>query len=266
MGDTYTGSYTFKELRLGEVPALMVRRGRGRKPAVVYIHGAFLWKEFNLTFLLRLADRGLMVLSIDAARHGKRKVFVAKEYMTLFADANRRLPKTMLQIFVETARDIPSVLDYLETEEEVDHVGLIGYSMGGFISILSAALDKRVRAVATFGAGGDWRLLFERSSFPRLMGFPEECSNLDEEDLNMIEKWDPLNRAEEIPPCAVLLINGVDDTIVPPICAENLFTALRPLYRSSPKRLRLVKYPCGHEVLPEMEAEASRWMRLHLSR
>ncbi|MEM2094846.1 MAG: alpha/beta fold hydrolase, partial [Candidatus Bathyarchaeia archaeon] len=199
MKETHRGNYTIKELFIEDrVPSLMIKRGKGSRPMVVYVHGAFLWKEYDLGLLLRMVDRGLNVLSIDAARHGKRERFTARGLLQLFKEAVESFPTVQISVFVETAKDLPVVIDYLEFEEGIEQVGVAGYSMGGFIALAAASLDKRIRAVASFGAGGDWRFLFERSSFPKLMGFNTVTGKLEDSTLELISKWDPIERIDRI--------------------------------------------------------------------
>lgn len=265
MDETYRGNYTIKELCIEDrIPGLLIRRGTKNKPTVIYVHGAFLWKEYDLGLFLRLADRGLAVLSIDAMRHGRRIPFVAKEYMQLFKDAEENFPKMETSIFVETAKDIPATIDYLEANEGVRDFGITGYSMGGFVSLIAATLDKRIKAVVSFCAGGDWRYLFERSSFPKLMGFSVDANQLNPEASQLASTWDPLHRADKMPPCATLLLNGKIDNVVPKECAERLYKALKPEYQGFPKRLCLAEYNCGHEITPKMERKATSWLVKYL--
>jgi dienelactone hydrolase len=265
--EKHRGLYTIEELRIGDrVPSILVRRGRKSQPVIIYIHGAFLWKEYDLSLILRFADRGLTILSIDAVQHGKRIPFVAKGYMELFKNSEVNFPRTETSIFIETAKDIPEIIDYLQANEGIENIGIAGYSMGGFIALVSATLDKRIKAVTSFGAGGDWRHLFERSSFPKLMGFKEETRRQTTDEIaQLVSEWDPLNRVHKMPPCAILLLNGKMDSIVPKECAERLHEAMKPHYREFPERLRLREYPCGHEVTREMEREAAKWLTRNLS-
>jgi predicted esterase len=88
---------------------------------------------------------------------------------------------------------------------------------------------------------------------------------LDFETAQLVSTWDPLNRADKMPPCAVLLLNGTIDNVVPRECAERLYEALKPHYRGFPERLCLAEYGCGHEVTPKMEKKAISWLTRNLS-
>ncbi len=49
----------------------------------------------------------------------------------------------------ECVSDIIACMDYLEKQYQIKCIGLIGWSFGGAVVIATAAMDKRVRAVAT---------------------------------------------------------------------------------------------------------------------
>jgi acetyl esterase/lipase len=54
--------------------------------------------------------------------------------------------------------DVQVILDYLEARGDFDmtHVGMFGEGSGGTIAILSAAVDRRIKAVDALDPWGDW--------------------------------------------------------------------------------------------------------------
>jgi len=93
--------------------------------------------------------KGYAVVAIDARYHGKRKVKdkpLSQIWNNLHYFGNKQDYQDML---VNTVIDHRLLLDWLETQAELDmqRVSVAGYSMGGQVALLLAAVDKRVKDV-----------------------------------------------------------------------------------------------------------------------
>ena len=66
----------------------------------------------------------------------------------------------------ETAHDVQMVLNYLAARDDLDmtRVGLFGDGSGGAVAVLSAAADRRARAIDLLDAWGDWPDWLAKSS------------------------------------------------------------------------------------------------------
>jgi dienelactone hydrolase len=126
----------------------------------------------------------------------------------------------------EAVLDVLAGLAYLESTG-VRAAALVGHSFGGAVVLLAAARSPLARAVVTLAT----------QSYGT-------------------------DAAEELPPgCALLLLHGEDDTVLPPSCS-------RSVYRIAREPKRLIVYPgADHgldEVADEVHAAVRGWIVEHL--
>lgn len=121
-----------------------------------------------------LAQRGYVALCPDYPCCGERTTPGLKSHDT--TDLDRRFPAwTRVGL---SAWDVSRAVDFLLTRPEVDgkRIGCMGWSQGGQMSIIGAALDERIAAVVSVcgwgplrGVGGDRAVNWARSyNFPHL--------------------------------------------------------------------------------------------------
>ena len=126
-------------------------------------------------------------------------------------------------ILEEAVYDLLAGVRHLEREGVLGPVALIGHSFGGAAVIQAAARAPAVRAVVTLAT----------QSYGA----------------------DPVSRLA--PRCAVLLIHGTADEVLPPSSSEHLYRLA-----GEPKAIRLHK-GAGHgldEAAPEVEREVREWI------
>lgn len=130
----------------GQDVAMLVVRPKGntpaRRPAVLALHGTRGRKEGMEPWLTDLARRGFVACATDARWHGE----LAKgDYEDAIIQAYRT-GKGHPWLY-ETVTDTIRALDYLQTRPDVDgeRIGMIGISMGGMNTWLTAAADPRVK-------------------------------------------------------------------------------------------------------------------------
>ena len=137
------------------VPMLLIRPANQetRRAAVIVLHGTGGRKEGpgEHTFMVELARRGIVGVSIDARYHGERTGGAAttEAYNAAIVRAWRAKPgeKQEHPWFFDTSWDIWRTLDYLETRVDIDasRFGMIGFSRGGIQTWLAGAVDPRVK-------------------------------------------------------------------------------------------------------------------------
>lgn len=175
---------------------------------------------------------------------------------------------TMLQ----TAQDVTTVIDYLgeRPEAKPESVGMMGVSMGGFITVLSTTSEGRIKAAVSVVAGAHYEALMRQQLQPRGLGDllalgREPLEHLEKSATDFIERYDPINHIDRFNAVPLLLLNGGKDDLVPVESATSLYDALKPVYKDAPEKLRLKVYPeIGHDYTPEMESEAINWFKENL--
>ena len=143
--------------------------------------------------------------------------------------------------------DLLSVVDYLASRPDVDReqIGAFGFSMGGSTTLLAAARDPRIKAVAADSAWSDVRRWL-RPSVAAVVTHPRDRFNalslkiaeirtgIDLDDLR------PVDVVDRLSPRPLLLIHGAADDVVVPSESERNYAAA-----NEPKELVLVP-EAGH--------------------
>lgn len=148
--------------------------------------------------------------------------------------------------------------DFLTSLPQYDgaHLGVHGGSQGGALSIITAALDSRVKYLAAYypalsdmtgylhGRAGGWPHMFNKSNY---------AANYSAEKVNTISYYDVANFAREIRVPGIYSW-GFNDETCPPTsmyAAYNLITA--------PKQLYLAQ-ETGHWTFPEQTETLTNWL------
>ena len=157
-----TERITFQSTAGSEVTALLARpvtlEERGY-PAVIYLHGGGPPGKdgpYNLRFSRLAAKAGFAVLSIDMQHFGERNTGLLETFSE--AEKHERLynvESTYLDWVVQTVKDVGRAYDYLVEERgaDPDRVGLMGFSRGAQVTIISGGADSRLAAVIVLFGG-----------------------------------------------------------------------------------------------------------------
>jgi dienelactone hydrolase len=199
--------------------------GKGRVPAVIYLHGS---GENRERFLLPAAWVA-----------GRRAVG-----MTLTLPSSTAAPppsgSTPAQSLARDRRmfaaDVIAVrraVDLLTRLPQVDprRIGLVGWSLGARVAAVTAGAEPRIRAVVLMSGG----------SLPVSAYVAQAPSGLRSQVRRTLTQIDPLRWIARARPGAVMLQDGRRDEIVPR-------AALVALARSAPRGSVLRWYPAGHEL------------------
>jgi uncharacterized protein len=207
--------------------AFLLPRGASSAPAVLLLHGFSSNKERMTQSVGRaLQQRGIASLALDLPFHGER-------------DGGRdaipyRNPLALVSAWTAAVREARAAIEWLAGQPEVDaaRIGVIGYSLGGFLALMTAAEEPLVRVV-TLAAAGD---LPDTTPYVALVR----------------RAVDPLRAARKLNGRPLLLVNGRRDTTTRPAQAERLFA-----YAEEPKELRW--YEGGHWPPPAAIEGAAAW-------
>jgi cephalosporin-C deacetylase-like acetyl esterase len=138
----------------------LMTRANGKMPVVIYAHQYAYATGYakgydpkgskgNVKLFRELTKRGFAVLAIDMFGFGARIEEATNFYL--------RYPEWSLM--GKMIRDMRGCIDAVENLSALDskHIYLFGNTIGGSVSLLTAALDNRVAGVATVAAFSPWR-------------------------------------------------------------------------------------------------------------
>ncbi len=138
------------------------KEGTGPFPLVLMLHGwsgskESWWKDGGYLsggdVRRALLEQGCAVFALDSPTHGDRiaenDYAPVNHYPGPEAEGRTNL-MTLQEIVLGTVRDSRRALDYLESRDEIDmnRVGLVGYSMGGWESFPLTAVEDRIKVTA----------------------------------------------------------------------------------------------------------------------
>lgn len=172
----------------------------------------------------------------------------------------------------DTRQDASRVIDWAldHTHADADHIGMLGISYGGGVSLLAAAHDKRIKAVAAMSAWADYAAAFvphhtlNSSAMHSLFDTAGQTGKLDSDVASIAQELDDspsaaADRLEQLSPTrsamtdiaalnrnkpAIFLANAFQDSLVDPSQLVPFFNAL-----TTPKRLQL---STGEHTGPEL--------------
>jgi dienelactone hydrolase len=216
------------ELGGAGVPSLLLRPDLDtRVPGVLLLHGYSSTKEaLSDTMGRALAARGIASLSFDLPMHGRRDD-------EMFEEA-RTNPFGLLQHWKSAIIEAKAAVAWLAEHEAIDpeRIGIVGYSLGSYIGLQTAAAEKSVRCVVV-AAGGDlpatpW------TSMVRMV-------------------TDPLSSVRKLKGRPLLMLHGKTDRTIRREQAQTLFDSA-----TEPKTLKW--YESGHILPPEAADDAAAWL------
>ncbi len=250
---------TYRSARDQRVPAFLIlpkNRGEEKLPCVILMHGLGGDKRMFQMLWGPLTQAGYALFAIDAQYHGERKPSDDIPFFGMY-------PYRARDALIQTVIDLRRGVDYLQTRKEIDpdRIGYIGASMGGIIGSMFAGVDERVKAPVLLVAGGDWKILMEKSTLSMWRDAAKNNPKQMEEALRVMDVVDPVHWVGRIAPRPVLFINGDADDVVPVDSNKALHNAAR-----EPKKV--VWYKGGHVPPPSdwftVIGEVTRWLDTHL--
>ena len=200
------------------------RHEDGPRPTIIVVHGftgSPYW--FNSTFfsLPWFYNHGCDVVLVTLPFHGARNDRLAPfSGSGLFTEGLGHFHEAMLQ----SVCDIRVVIDYL-VSTGVEHVGITGLSLGGYVSALMAAVEPRLHVAIPNSAVTDMSRLLD-GWFPagqllklalQKTGVPEDAFRA---SMNL---HSPLNYPPVLNRDRLMIISGLGDRLAPPEQSARLY-------------------------------------------
>jgi dienelactone hydrolase len=233
---------SFKGAAGETIPAyLVVPRGKGPHPAVIYAHGSGGSRRDLLPSAVGLAERGAVALALDMRYSAAR--------------SRQSLPQGIDGVKVATDNEIESVVevrravDLLQSLPYVDKnkIGYVGWSAGARTGAITAGVEHRIRFYDLLAGGA-----LPVSSY--VAASPKD-SRAEVEDL--LGKTDPLRLVARAAPSILLFQDGRHDEVVPR-------KALVGLERSASKPKELRWYDSGHVPSQAAWKDSLTWLSQRL--
>ena len=228
---------SFRGPRTPRLPSyLVVPAATGKRPAVIYVHGAGGNRGELLDRATQLARRGVVGLTLEMS------------YSPLRA---RPLPtgmegvKARVDVEVESVQEVRRAVDLLRSLDFVDEerIGYVGWSAGARMGAIVAGVDHRIKALDLI-AGGAAPLSEYLAAAP-----PELRAELEP----VLGTTDPLRYIPHAKPSALFFQNGRRDEVVPKPALEALARA-----GSSPKQVKW--YDMSHVPTERAWEDSHRWL------
>ena len=236
------------------------------------------WRYGDRGFASALAERGYVVLVIDALRFGERGWLReswlrggagrldgllpgTQPYIDAYNEAWKRNDELMSRTLnfagitymgVMVWDDRKSV-DYLASLPQVDkdRIACMGLSMGGYRAAWLGAMDERIKCTCSVGYILDFRDLVPWQAPASWAVVPGLYDHLPYPDLIGL-----------CAPRDLLVIYGQNDHTFPPASVESAVDTIEKIYEKAgvPERFRKLAYPVGHQFDLEMQGEAFAWL------
>lgn len=196
-------------------------KGKGPFPGVIVLDILGGDQELSRGIARHLAQNGIAGLFVQMAYYGPRRPMGGPALITVNID------HTMNGIR-QTVLDCRCAAAWLESRPEIDakKLGILGTSLGSFMSALTAAMEPRLgHVVLLLGGGGLVDSFFDH---PKAKPFVDAAAliGLTKDRLKkMIAPADPLTYAELLKERKLLMIAASRDDVVPPIAAQRLWEA-----------------------------------------
>ncbi|WP_165006212.1 MULTISPECIES: prolyl oligopeptidase family serine peptidase [unclassified Enterococcus] len=250
-------SYQLQLNDLESVPAIYAfPEKEGPFPVVLYLHshgGDFSIGKSEVTkgaaylaapsFAETLTKMGYAVWSIDSWGFEERGGISESELYKQFLLTGKTL--WGMRLF-----DVMSLIDYLETREDIDtkRIATIGLSMGGLLSWWASALDPRIKVCIDLAAQVDIETLMEHRRLDH-HGFYYYVPNL-------LTEYTTLAIQEKIAPRPRLSLVGKNDTMCLDEGVEKLRAGLAASYakKGYPERFVSCSLTGGHMETQEMRS------------
>lgn len=272
---------TIETEQIAGIPLLTIApEGARQCPLVFFIHGFTGDKVDGVELGYRLADAGMVCVSVDAAMHGDRRdtrlAQVLDPRHPHVYPIDTGLPgldaaHLVFQIVAQTAEDIGRLITHFASDSRVatERLGVTGASMGGLVTYYLAANYPQITTAVpmisfpNFARGWD-DLVLETAATEQAAALATVAETL-QEHTAFVQQLDPMDKLLRFAPKPLLMLLGNTDTNAPKFLTVELYRQLLPLYADHPERLQMRIYAnIDHRTTGDMISDAYQWFRRYL--
>ena len=266
------------------VPGIILKKDdRGRRPAVIVLHGTGGTKEGQLSLLKTLAGQGFVAVAIDGRHHGERQTGTGS---TQYVAAMLQTYRTGLghPFLYDTVWDVLRLIDYLATRPDVDpaRIGVMGFSKGGMETYLAAAVDPRIAVAVPMIGVQSFRWALDNDRWMSRVGTFQAAAEGAAKDAGVgkvdaafvrafydrvapgiYTQFDGPAMVPLIAPRPLLVINGDSDERTPLPGLQTCIAPVEQAYRDAAAADKVKVYlqkDTGHAVTPVGLQAAVDWM------
>jgi uncharacterized protein len=242
-----------KKLFVNEIPVLFhfAKDTFEPKPIIILSHWFTGSKEDWKERMQQLAELNYFVIALDNRFHGERTEGSFKE--KIISPEGKLKLFQLREIMIDTAKDVTALLDHFISNYNIDknRIGMIGISMGGYVTYAFLVKDNRIKAAIPFISSPAW------DDIPKDTPIYEE----DMEEFNMLtENFNPIKEYQKIYPRYLFMSVGNKDKHFDFEKLIRFHSDLEKYYGKESDKLKLKIYDAGHEVTDEMWNEAKEWL------
>ncbi|WP_372371018.1 alpha/beta hydrolase family protein [Candidatus Uabimicrobium sp. HlEnr_7] len=215
-----------KRQYLQKIPTVFVYNNditeASQKGTILFFHGLGASKDAQIHDLKNLAKSGFLVVGVDNVGHGERRYL---DFEQKFSVQNPDLERDFQQAVLETAQEVPIIIEELEKKELIfnGNIGITGISMGGFVTYRAVIEYAHFKAAVS------------------ILGSPKWKNN---------DSHSPHLYMQKFAPTALMSLNAGKDTSVPAFEAKNFHGELAEYYTEINK-LEYIEYPDSEHFMLE---------------
>jgi len=240
------------------IPLLSCQKGHGRKkPLVLCSHSLMESKEIFNEYLKSFAELGCYAVALDNKYHGERSDQGFKRELFGYGKLNVLQVRRLIK---ETADEILMIIDHFVDNEPIDEerIGMVGISIGGYITLRALILDRRIRVAAPMISSPFWDDI--PNDIP-VDSSPEAIKKLKEYS----SQYSPGLFLDKFYPRAILMQVGAKDDHLNVGRVKKFHQNLQAYYKENPSNLGLIIHEdAGHGVTPAMWSHTMAWFEKHL--
>jgi len=240
--------YHYTNLRIAGIPCLQFDPPSEPKGTVVLYHGWSSTAQSYSFFASVLSHWGYRIIVPELPHHGERGTLN-------YADP-AALEKHFWDIVFQGIQETENLI--AELDDSFGPIGMIGHSMGGFITVGTFVNVPRIRSATVINSSCAWERIEE------LLRDMRGAPPMTDSGRAALSKRDPIHRLRFEDGRGLLLLHGKDDTVVP-IEGQRFFMAAMEPKGISPDQLQFIEFPgVNHQITLSMVQKSVEWLEKHL--